>query len=104
ISCTAGHCTVTSPANSVFITSVLSSAFIMVPVRRSPFVNTIWSANETQQNEKNHTTDKIRTIGIAPSEMFMLSSCVCLDSQTIAAAEHKDACWAAVNQLKLHGL
>jgi len=44
------------------------------------------SEYDTQQNEKNHTTDKIRTVGIAPSEMFMLSSCVCLDSQTIAAA------------------
>ena len=41
ISWTAGHCTVTSPANSVLITSVLSSDFSMLPVKRSPFFNTI---------------------------------------------------------------
>src|SRR5882672_6595564 len=52
ISMIAGHCTMTSPANSVLISRVLSSDFSMVPVKRSPFFNTIWSANSSAGHKK----------------------------------------------------
>ena len=52
---------------SAFIATVLSSDFIMVPVRRSPFVNTIWSANDAEQNEKAAKIARICTIRIASS-------------------------------------
>src|SRR5207253_297117 len=50
--CIADHLTVTSPANSVFITSSFPSDFRIVPVRRSPFFNTIWSANKKVERKK----------------------------------------------------
>ena len=34
----------TSPANWVFITKLFPSEFTMVPVKRSPFLSTTWSA------------------------------------------------------------
>ncbi len=50
---TASHCTFTSPANSVLMSSVLASDLTIAPVSRSPFLSVTWSATTLPAKKHN---------------------------------------------------
>src|SRR5262249_26920576 len=71
---TASNGTVTSPANSVLISSFFpsGSSFTIVPVNRSPFFSVTWSAQVTGVSTTNQRRDNpsVRNIIVLLAESF----------------------------------